>query len=192
MSANVKIFLGIIVLLVVGVVLTIALGVGPGGVSPTSTKYDAFATCLKDQGAVFYGAWWCPHCKSQKALFGSSQKLLSYVECSNPEGNTQTPACNDKKIESYPTWEFPTPIKITSSQEPTVCEKTPGVTGESPSCKKSRSPNFKVWIFPDAMIASDTDPVRAGDEWSFAPGSQLRGEVSLEELGKQTSCILPE
>ena len=68
-------------------------------------KLDGFAQCLKTSGAEFYGAFWCPHCQAQKALFGSSKQYLPYVECSNTD-NTQTQACIDKKIESYPTWIF--------------------------------------------------------------------------------------
>ena len=74
--------------------------------SSTPGQYDAFATCLKDKGVTFYGAFWCPHCQSQKALFGKSEKLLPYVECSLPDGKTQTAACRDAGIEGYPTWEF--------------------------------------------------------------------------------------
>ncbi len=73
---------------------------GPG-------QLDAFATCLKDSGVTFYGAFWCPHCQAQKALFGSAQKKLPYVECSNPDGQTQNQTCNDKGIKGYPTWFFP-------------------------------------------------------------------------------------
>lgn len=104
MEKNAKIFMGVIVLLIVGLG-TVALlrdnvvEEGPG-------KYDAFATCLKDQGAVFYGAFWCPHCQAQKKMFGSSQKLLPYVECSTPDGRSQLPICKEKDIKGYPLWEF--------------------------------------------------------------------------------------
>ena len=74
--------------------------------------YDELAQCLKDKGAVFYGAFWCPHCQSQKALFGKSARLLPYVECSTPDGQGQTLACNEKKIEGYPTWIFADGEKI--------------------------------------------------------------------------------
>jgi hypothetical protein len=70
-------------------------------------KLDTFATCLKESGAIFYGAFWCPHCQAQKALFGSSVKLLPYVECSTPDGQGQTQVCKDQKIDGYPTWVFP-------------------------------------------------------------------------------------
>ena len=80
MDKNIKIFVSIIILLVLGTITTVVMRmdstvpVGPG-------KYDAFATCLKDEGAVFYGAFWCTHCQATKKMFGASQKLLPYVEC---------------------------------------------------------------------------------------------------------------
>ncbi len=74
---------------------------------------DSFATCLKDKGAVFYGAFWCPHCQDQKKEFGSSAKLLPYIECSTPDGQAQTQICTDKKIEGYPTWIFADGSKLT-------------------------------------------------------------------------------
>lgn len=69
-------------------------------------KYDSFAQCLGNNGAKFYGAFWCPHCQEQKAKFGSSAKLLPYVECSTPDGQGQLPLCTDAGIQGYPTWEF--------------------------------------------------------------------------------------
>jgi len=69
-------------------------------------KLDAFAQCLGQKGAMFYGAFWCPHCQNQEAMFGKSAKLIPYTECSTPDGNNQLAVCKDKKIEGYPTWEF--------------------------------------------------------------------------------------
>ncbi len=67
---------------------------------------DGFAQCLQEKGAIFYGAFWCPHCQNQKKAFGNSAGKLPYVECSLPGGNGQTQECTDKKVESYPTWVF--------------------------------------------------------------------------------------
>lgn len=67
---------------------------------------DMFASCLKNKGATFYGAFWCPHCQNQKKLFGGSVDLLPYVECSTPDSKGQTQICIDKEVKSYPTWEF--------------------------------------------------------------------------------------
>ena len=68
--------------------------------------YDTFATCIKNSGTTFFGAFWCPHCQEEKALFGSSWKKLPYVECSTPDGASQTEVCKQSNIESYPTWQF--------------------------------------------------------------------------------------
>lgn len=81
-----------------------------------TSKYDGFATCLKDKGVIFYGAFWCSHCQKQKAMFGSAQKLLPYVECSNPDGATQNQTCNDAKVSSYPTWVFPNGVRVSGEQ----------------------------------------------------------------------------
>ena len=42
----------------------------------------------------------------REALFGDAEKELPYVECSTPDGNEQLQVCQDKNIESYPTWIF--------------------------------------------------------------------------------------
>lgn len=121
-----KIFIIVIVLLIVGTVamaLTRNEGVGVGNVP--NGKYDEFAQCLGDKGAVFYGAFWCPHCANQKRLFGSSAKLLPYVECSTPDGQGKTAQCLEKNIEGYPTWEFADGSRL-SGEIPlaTLAEKT--------------------------------------------------------------------
>ena len=100
---KIKIFFSIIILLVIGAIITV---ISSNSTPKEPGKYDAFAVCLKEKKAVFYGAFWCSHCKSQKELFGSSQKLLPYVECSTADGQNQTQICKDKDIKGYPTWEF--------------------------------------------------------------------------------------
>lgn len=102
---------------IIAIILLATLGIGlylstrpqkPG-------KLDSFATCIKDSGTSFYGAFWCPHCKEQKELFGSSVKLLPYVECSTPDGQNQTQICIDKGVKAYPTWVFPNGEQITGT-----------------------------------------------------------------------------
>lgn len=67
---------------------------------------DGFTQCLADSGAQFYGAFWCPHCQNQKALFSKSAKLIPYIECSTPDGQGQLPVCKTANITGYPTWTF--------------------------------------------------------------------------------------
>ena len=121
-NKNIKIFVSIIVLLILGTIATVLLQskstpAGPG-------KYDAFATCLKDKGALFYGAFWCPHCQAQKKLFGSSAHLLPYIECSTPDANGQTQVCIDQKIQSYPTWKLADGTQIPDENEAGVSLET--------------------------------------------------------------------
>lgn len=100
---------GILIFWLIIVALVVA-GIGVSvfvRISPTPSKLDPFAQCLKDKGVVFYGAFWCPHCQATKALFGRSAKLLPYVECSTPNGQDQTAICKEKQIKNYPTWTFP-------------------------------------------------------------------------------------
>lgn len=94
--------------------------------SQQSTKLDGFASCIKESGATFYGAFWCPHCQAQKAMFKKSARLLPYVECSESDGRTQTKACDEQGVKSYPTWRF----KDGSVEEGTLTlEELSGRTG---------------------------------------------------------------
>ena len=121
---NVKIFVSVIIILIVGVIATVLVrGTGPSISGPG--EYDAFAQCITDKGAIFYGAFWCPHCQAQKKMFGSSAKLLPYVECSTPDGNGQIQACIDKGVTNYPTWLFPDGSRLTGEVAlPILAEKT--------------------------------------------------------------------
>lgn len=101
-----------VIIIVVAIIIIIgALFLLPntqgGSSQPASPAVTLLAQCLKDKGVTFYGAYWCPHCQAQKALFGDAAKLLPYVECSTPDGQSQTQACTDKGVKSYPTWVFP-------------------------------------------------------------------------------------
>jgi len=99
MNKNTLVTILIVLALIGGVVWLIKT---PG----RTGKLDGFATCLKDKGALFYGAFWCPHCQNQKAMFGASAKLLPYIECSTPDGRGQLPLCTDAGVTGYPTWLF--------------------------------------------------------------------------------------
>lgn len=88
-------------------------------------QVDAFAQCISLSGAKFYGAFWCSHCQSQKELFNSSQKLLPYIECSSPDGESQLDVCKEAGIEGYPTWEFADGSRLSGQLSfETLAEKT--------------------------------------------------------------------
>lgn len=98
--SNQKIFIGGIVILIVLFGGTALWNRAQPG------QYDALAQCIADSGAIFYGAYTCPHCQEQKRLFGRSERLLPYVECALPGGQGQTAECTEAGITGYPTWEL--------------------------------------------------------------------------------------
>ena len=115
-----------------GVVLVLILLLGgvylASNKTSTTSNLDEFSKCLSEKGVKMWGAYWCPHCKNQKAEFGSSWENIDYVECSLPGGSGQTKECTDAGIKGYPTWEFEgreriegeVPLEILS--EKTGCE----------------------------------------------------------------------
>lgn len=91
-----------------GVIILVVLVAGYAIVQSANApgEYDDFAQCLTDNGAKFYGAFWCGHCGDQKKMFGKSFSHVNYVECSTPDGRSQLQVCRDAGISGYPTWEF--------------------------------------------------------------------------------------
>jgi thiol-disulfide isomerase/thioredoxin len=156
-------------------------------------KLDDFAKALKTEGAMFYGAFWCPHCQEQKEQFGSSKKYLPYVECSNPDNST-TLACKEAKIESFPTWSFKNGISLESSVDPVVCSILPGNSNEDSICKNIASANYKTWLFKEYQfsVKSDAEPKKEANVWTFPDTARITGEVPLEFLAKQINYTLPE
>jgi glutaredoxin len=72
-----------------------------------ANSYESqLAQHLSTTGSVMYGAYWCPHCADQKALFGDAIDQITYVECAEDGDNAQPQLCQDKQIQGYPTWEI--------------------------------------------------------------------------------------
>ena len=179
------------ILFIVGIIVLVG-GIG-FFVSRDPGKFDEFAKKLTDGGAKFYGAFWCSHCQAQKKEFGSSQKYLPYVECSNTD-NSPKQVCLDDKIEGYPTWSFGNGIRLTSDKEPTVCPVVKeGERGEG-ICLDRGSNFYPVYLFDGFgfSIKSELGPVKAGNIWQFAGGAQAVGEVPLQFLADQIGYTLPQ
>jgi uncharacterized membrane protein/glutaredoxin len=67
----------------------------------------ALARHLQQIGAKEYGAYWCPHCKDQKLLFGKEAfAMIDYVECDPKGKNARASLCQEAGITGYPTWEI--------------------------------------------------------------------------------------
>lgn len=82
-------------------------GVGWQITTTSGESEIALARHLKEIGAKEYVAWWCPHCHSQKQLFGKeAYSYINRVEC-DPQGKDAQPdLCKAAKIQSFPTWEI--------------------------------------------------------------------------------------
>ena len=91
------------ILIVLAVIVVLAFGYSSYQKTQPG-ELDTFAQCLGQKNIKFYGAFWCPHCQAQKALFGNSKSKLPYIECSTSDQKGQTQICIDKGIQSYPTW----------------------------------------------------------------------------------------
>ena len=72
----------------------------------SSPKQINLAKHISKYGAVMYGAYNCPHCISQKKMFGEAFKHIRYVECNNKGPKANPSLCFAKGIKSYPTWEI--------------------------------------------------------------------------------------
>ena len=80
-------------------------GVFDAAAGPENPQLQALAIHLTEKGVKFYGAYWCPRCQEQKAVFEASAKRLPYIECSSGgRGSPLTKACAAAKVKSYPTW----------------------------------------------------------------------------------------
>ena len=93
--SNNKVLASIIAIIFIGIIVVAAKSGGSG----------SLAKCLKASGAKFYGSKSCPHCNSQKKMFGDDASNLPYVECLGANG-TQNEVCNANDITAYPTWVF--------------------------------------------------------------------------------------
>lgn len=94
---------------------TLAQAPGPGrdgstsprlgeAMSDSTPSQKALSDHLRERGAIFYGAWWCPACFQQKNLFGKQAgNSLPYVECDEDGGRER---CQAAGIRAFPTWEL--------------------------------------------------------------------------------------
>lgn len=86
---------------IISILLLIIIGCSKpnSGYTDTQWKYDTFAKCLTEKGAVMYGTQWCKFCKAQKEIFGNSFRFVNYVDCEK-----QANKCIQDGVNGYPTW----------------------------------------------------------------------------------------
>jgi len=74
--------------------------------SAEQTYAEGLARHLTASGVKMYGAYWCPACNSQKALFGQAAALLPYIECDARSPIGQPGVCVSAQIRAFPTWDI--------------------------------------------------------------------------------------
>ena len=96
---NKVLWIVVIALIVLGVLIAVVKWNDKTGSSTVNAaEVDKLAQCLTEKGVKMYGASRCPHCKSQKEMFGTSFSKIDYVECT-----TDQVKCNIAGIKGYPT-----------------------------------------------------------------------------------------
>lgn len=63
----------------VGIAVVALVSIAAAFALVSQGKYDAFAKCLTEKGAVMYGEDWCPYTQGQKTMFGKSFKHVNYL-----------------------------------------------------------------------------------------------------------------
>mgnify|MGYP005852537597 CR=1 FL=1 len=103
---------------VITIIFTLAiLAVGVMFISHQGKPVEAdeavhsLAACLTENNAVMYGAYTCPHCRNQKAMFGDAVDEINYVECTQ-----ESKRCAEANIDSVPTWTFADGTRLLGEQ----------------------------------------------------------------------------
>ncbi len=80
----------------------------PASIRRESTEQAiSLAKYLRSSGAIMYGAFWCPHCRRQRELFGREAfGYLNYVECDVRGYRSRYAQCALDGIDGYPSWKF--------------------------------------------------------------------------------------
>lgn len=80
----------------------------PFAITTTSGPAEmALAEHLTNIGAKKYGGYRCPHCQTQKEMFGQEAfALVDYIECDPSGPNAQPDVCRAAGIKGYPTWDI--------------------------------------------------------------------------------------
>jgi len=68
-----------------------------------SDPWTDLAKCLTSKNIKMFGSDSCGACRNQKALFGDAFKHVDYTDCGSKSSQNQK-ACEDNKIDRYPTW----------------------------------------------------------------------------------------
>lgn len=128
--------------------------------SADTAYIEKLAKFLTEKGAVMYGAYWCPHCKDQKKLFGDAVKYVNYVECDANGENANPDECKAKDIESYPTWIYQGK-KMTGTKSLSDLAEMVGFTeSEAAESQSIDTSNPESSITPEPSVTAPSTPAQ--------------------------------
>lgn len=147
----------------------------------STTQYSNLTACLQKNQVVMFGASWCPHCASQKKLFGKSVKELPYFECS--KNGEQVKECNDRAISSYPTWQFPED----------VLKKLPETALVNLYNTELEKVRASIKWLKQALPAEQKEAIKALNEFEKKTEATVNSDIPVfEKLSKLTSLVVSE
>ena len=109
----------------------------PAGPKPDG-KYAEVARCLTQKGVIMYGAYWCPHCITQKKSIGDDFQFIKYQECDDAGKDGNHKLCIEKGVTSYPTWIFPGQGSLAGEQQMGVLAKLANCEDKLPQEDKDK------------------------------------------------------
>ena len=102
MNAHVKkMLVGTPIILLVFSLVIFVSSTGSTGTDISDEKLDEISRCLSEAEATMYGSKSCPHCQTQKDMFGRYFERIDYVECTE-----QQQKCRDAGISGVPHWKI--------------------------------------------------------------------------------------
>ncbi len=133
-------------------------------------KYAEVARCLTQKGVIMYGAYWCPHCLSQKKLIGDDFQFIKYQECDDAGTDGNHKLCIEKGVTSYPTWIFPGQGSLAGEQQMGVLAKLANCEDKLPQEDKDKLKKAEEEA-AKAAAAKPADATATPTATTTAPGA---------------------
>lgn len=166
-------FILILVILVLGIV-AIAIWSNKKAHTDTNPPLTSALTtvgqCLTDKGVKFYGAYWCPHCAVQKALFKTTMKTVPYVECALTGPEAQKKA--KEIIAQYNAGTYKGAYLASLNEAKSADQLSKWLPSQNEICVEKGIKSYPTWIYAD--------------------GSQLSAAQAPLDLANKAGCTLTD
>lgn len=129
---------------------------GPG-------KYAEVAKCLTSKNVIMYGAYWCPHCQTQKEKFGGDFQFVHYQECDPKGENGDKAVCLEAGVTSYPTWKFPGQGDLVGEQQISTLAKLANCHDKLPAEELQKLKEDEKAAQTPSPATAPTTPTTSGE-----------------------------